>query len=222
MTKPRNVATSGTSSPQVSTGETATSSKRPPVTPTTDPAKPRRGGAPKGNVNAARDPEFTLRMREARRLAKRGEGERLKKHVAEALRVILEAGIAASPIGERLARRLARAEHEIETMAKIVDRTGRVRRDGSLTPTYERLVSLEKEDRAEVRQLIDRLAELKAQAAPHAAETLYVVQLSDGTDLYNTLASQDASGSPATGADVEAVEGEERATAGNGESEAQS
>jgi hypothetical protein len=122
-------------------------------------------------------------MFEAQRLAKRDATKRLKGHLAEARRLVREAGIADSPIGERLARRLARGEHEIEMMSKIVDRVGRVRRAGELTAPYERLISLEREDRAEVRQLIDRLAELKAQATPLDAEVVYRVALADGRPL---------------------------------------
>ncbi len=129
-------------------------------TPAETPLK-RRRGAPKGNVNRAKDPRFTLAMREAQRLARRGRQRRRRGHLAEARRIVAEAGLGKSPLGERIALRLADVEAEIDELQRIVERVGRTRRDGSLCEPYKRRLALIGEDRAEIRALVDRLVELR-------------------------------------------------------------
>ena len=121
-----------------------------------------RGGAPAGNVNAARDPEFQLRMRDAQRLAKRGRRNRQVENLADALELVEQAGLGGTPAGDYVARRVAMVENEIAELEAIVQRSGRTRRDGSLTPPYERLLMLLGQDRAELRQLVEQLAEVLA------------------------------------------------------------
>jgi hypothetical protein len=127
-----------------------------------DPPKRRRGGAPRHNANRATDPKFQLRMRAAQRLAARGRRKRQREDLAAAREAIAEVGLEGSPLGERVAMRLAQIETEIGELQRIVDRSGRVRRDLSLSPPYERMLLLIKEDRAELRALVDKLGEIAA------------------------------------------------------------
>ena len=135
------------------------STTTPPDVPAPDRPKRNRGGAPKGNVNAALDPQFQRRMREAQRLAARGRRKRHRDHLAAARAAIAEAGLQGSLLGERVAVRLAQIETEVVEMQRVIDRSGRTRRDLSLTPPYERMLSLIREDRVELRALIDKLGE---------------------------------------------------------------
>jgi len=138
--------------------------------PTPEPARRSKGGAPKGNVNGARDPRFTLAMRKAQALARRVAGKLRRSAESEARAVVAECGLADSPLAGRLARRLASADHEIATLRRVVNRVGRVKRTGALTPAYERLVSLERDDRVELRSLIDRLGEIRANSGAMVGE----------------------------------------------------
>jgi len=121
-----------------------------------------RPGAPKGNVNRAVDPKFTLAMREAQRVARRNRRRRHAGHLAEARAIVAECGLADSPLAETVAVRVAQIESEIDELGMIVERVGRTKRDGSLNPAYERRLNLIATDRVELRQLLDRLIELKA------------------------------------------------------------
>lgn len=78
-----------------------------------------------------------------------------------ARRVVAECGLGESPLGERIAVRLADVEWEIDELQRIVERVGRTRRDGSLSAPYEKKLVLIREDRAEIRALVDRLVELR-------------------------------------------------------------
>jgi len=146
-------------------------------------ARGTRRGPPKGtgNVNAAKDPAFTLAMREARRLARRG---RRKRHVSlldAARATVAECGLADSPLGERIAQRLAQVELEIVELGRVVERTGRVKRTGELTPSYEKRLALIREDRVELRALVDKLAEVLAAQPKEETEITYVIRAADGT-----------------------------------------
>ena len=146
--------------------------RQPPETPPPDPstddraetpasATPNRGGAPKGNVNAATDPEFTIAMRNAQRLARRNRTRRHASHLAAAREIVRECGLEGSPLAETVARRVGQVEAEIEELGIVVERVGRTKRDGTLNPSYERRLLLIGQDRQELRQLLDRLIELR-------------------------------------------------------------
>jgi hypothetical protein len=124
-----------------------------------EPAAKRRGGAPKGNTNAAKDPKFTRAMREAIAVSKRNRRRRKAGHLATARAVVHETGLGRSPLGERIAVRLSDVESEIDELGRVVDRVGRVKRSGDLSPAYERRLALIGQDRVELRSLVDRLAE---------------------------------------------------------------
>lgn len=131
-------------------------------TETPEKAKRNRGGAPKGNVNRATDKKFTVAMREAQELAKRGAQRRRRAHLDDGRRIVEEAGLGDSPLAERLAARFGDVEAEITELRRIVTRVGRTKRTGDLSPAFERYLQLQREDRAELRAIVDRLAELRA------------------------------------------------------------
>jgi hypothetical protein len=120
-----------------------------------------RGGAPVGNVNAARDPKFTRAMRDAQAVAKRNRARRRRSRHDDAKAILAECGLSDSPLAQRLGVRLAQLDHEIDECERITNRVGRVRRDHSLSPVFERYLSLTQADRVELVKLIDRLAELR-------------------------------------------------------------
>jgi hypothetical protein len=130
-----------------------------------------KGGAPAGNVNHADDPKFTLAMREAKALAKRNRSRRRRSRHDDAKAILAECGLSDSPLAKRLGVRLAQLDHEIDECERITNRIGRVKRDGSLSPVFERYLTLTQNDRAELVKLLDRLAELKA-VTPGIAATL--------------------------------------------------
>lgn len=139
----------------------------------------KKGGAPRGNVNAARDKRFTRAMKAAQEAARRGRRRRRELHQVEAHEVIREAGLVDSPLGKRLAHRLGAIDHEIDELTRIVERVGRTRRDGTIGPVYEKLLQLTQQDRQELRQLIDRLAALGRPG--DEAEVVYVATMPDIT-----------------------------------------
>jgi hypothetical protein len=111
-------------------------------------------------VNAATDPGFTLRMREAQEDAKKNAARRRRGHLAKAKSIVAEAGLEGSPLAERLADRLGELDHEITELGRIVKRVGRTRRDGSLGSVYERYLTLIERDRVEMAKLLERLEAL--------------------------------------------------------------
>ncbi len=121
----------------------------------------RRPGPPEGNANASKDPAFTKAMREAQRLARRARTRRHRAHLDNAMSIVREVGLEDSPLAETVARRVGQVEAEIEELAIIVDRTGRTKRNGDLNPAFERRLMLIGQDRQELRQLLDRLIELR-------------------------------------------------------------
>ncbi len=153
----------------------------------TEPDSPvpslRRPGAPKNNVNAAKDPAFTLAMRAAQRLSRKTRAKRHAAHLAEAKRMVTEAGYGASPIAANIARRIGEVEAEIEELGIVVDRIGRTKRDGTLCPPYERRLNLIGQDRQELRQLLDRLIEREGQGKGEGSVTEHSVFLLSGAPL---------------------------------------
>lgn len=163
------------------------------------PLPNRKGGAPRGNVNGARDPSFTLAMREARKAARKGRRKRHGSHLDAARATVAECGLEDSPLGERIAQRLAQVEHEIDELGRVVERIGRVKRNGELCPPYEKRLTLIREDRAELRALVDKLAEVLAAQPSVETEIIYTIKSADGSDVSLSviappeLASEDVS-----------------------------
>jgi hypothetical protein len=121
-------------------------------------------------------------MREAQRLAKRAARKLRRSAEGEALDVIESLGLADHPLARRLARRLAGVESEIGMLKRIVARVGRVKRGGDLTEPYERLLTLENQDRAELRALLDRLAEIVAKGGQGGEFTRLVLASLDAEE----------------------------------------
>lgn len=144
-----------------------------------DPPGGARTGAPKGNINAARDKGFTSAMKRAQAAARKGRARRRAECLKQARATIAEVGLSDSPLGERTAQRIAHVEAEILELELIVKRVGRTRRDGSLSPAYTRMLQLIETDRFELRNLVDRFAELQRGVTP-PGDVERVVVFADG------------------------------------------
>lgn len=169
-----------------------------------EPARPakkcgRKPGDP-NNTGRSRDPKWTRAMKAAIVASRRGRRRRLAGHLADARRTVAECGMADSPLGERIAHRLAQIEHEIGELGSVVERvggSGRVKRDGTLSPAYEKRLSLIRDDRAELRALVDRLAEVLAAKPKEAGDIIYRAHFADGTPVFGTFVDAPRSPLPA-------------------------
>jgi hypothetical protein len=83
-----------------------------------------------------------------------------KSCAAEGLEAVEEAGIAEMALGRRLGRRLAGTEFAIARLHRHNERRRPFDKNGNPKPSFLLELQLEREDRAEMRALIDRLAEI--------------------------------------------------------------
>ena len=127
------------------------------------PAPKGKGGPPLGNLNASKDAEFALRMRRARRLAKRGSARVRRECAARTDALLREMCLEASPLARRLGARLTSLDFRIIEADRISNRVDfkMVRADHSIAPIVQFQTSLEREDRVECRKLLDDLAVLQ-------------------------------------------------------------
>jgi hypothetical protein len=156
-------------------------------TPTPSPRKG-RGGAPGGERNG----NFVHGLYSHVQAAYRTRTKLWTECQREALQIVTEAGIDVDMIGRRLARRLAETEFDIAKLHQHNTRRGSLDKRGVPKPAFERELQLKREDRVELRGLVDKLAEIRLTSISAAAgETVYTVRLHSGAELEEASAGQE-------------------------------
>ncbi len=81
-------------------------------------------------------------------------------------------GLAEHPLAPRLQRRLVDVECELERLRHYLDGKGRYSNKGDPRPAYTLYLDLQRSDRAELRALVDKLAEIAAASGSGGAQTV--------------------------------------------------
>lgn len=131
------------------------------ATPAADAPK-RRPGGQKGNRNAVTHGAY---LHEGKRDRRTLRDRARRRWEAEATATMAALGLLQHPLAPRLQRRLADTETEIDRLRTYIDGKGRHDNKGGIRPAYTLYLDLQKQDRAELRALVDRLAEIAGQGS---------------------------------------------------------
>lgn len=126
--------------------------------PDADPPPVRKGGPPKGNLNA-------LKHGASMKRARREQRDKLRRAAeVEAREALVALGLADHPLGRRIGLRLVDTETEIERLRVYIEGAGRFDRFGNLRPAFTTYLDLQQRDRVEIRALLERLSALVGNA----------------------------------------------------------
>lgn len=150
-----------------------------------------KGGAPRGNVNAAKDADFVLKMRKARRQVKKASARIRRECAARTAAIIAALKLDAHPLAHRLGSRLTSLDFKIIEVNRLADKLPKTTSDGSIASCYALGISLEREDRVECMKMLTMLAEIMAATAPPETEIVYTIKSADGSDLVSARESSD-------------------------------
>jgi hypothetical protein len=118
-------------------------------------AKRGKGGAPRGNVNAARDKAFAQFMKRMQADGRRRNDRFFRTAVAQQEAVLASLGMSDDAIAIDMVRVRVNIQAEAERLRDFVDKRGRTDAKGNLKPAYEALLRIQREELPEARRLLE-------------------------------------------------------------------
>jgi hypothetical protein len=104
-------------------------------------------------------------MRDRQRTARETRNRFRRAAERESREILAALGLSGHPLARRIARRLTDTESEIGRLRNFIDTRGRLDRAGNPRPAFTEYNRAQERDRAELRQLLDRLSEVAGGAA---------------------------------------------------------